>query len=132
MTANSLEDLEHIEPRQMEPTFIKKGYRPDGQAEVLFPDEQGMGRVTLKELEPVELELADNAAAAWGYLVTGGRLKDLPAGSTLDHKSARFSWLPGPGHFGKYLMVFVIKDTDGRYTRTLLQVTIEPKFNKID
>ncbi|MCP4713451.1 MAG: hypothetical protein GY869_32885 [Planctomycetes bacterium] len=84
----------------------------------------------INELEPVELEFGENITAASGYLAIGNRLTDLPTGSTLDHKSGMFSWLPGPGYFGKYLMVFVLKDTDGLITRTLVQVTVEPKFKK--
>lgn len=130
MTFNSLEGLENLAPRQMEPVFFKKGYSPYEEAGVLLPDVEGIGTVTIKELEPVELRLGKNIAAARGYLVTGGYLRDLPVGSTLDHKSGLFSWLPGPGHIGKYLMVFVMKDMEGQYTRTLVRITIEPKFNK--
>jgi hypothetical protein len=131
MTFNSLEELKDLVPREMEPVFFKKGFRPPNEeAGVLFPDVEGIGSVTIKELEPVELQLGINIAAAQGYLVTGGHLRDLPVGSTLDYKSGLFSWLPGPGHIGKYLMVFVMKDMEGQYKRTLVRITIEPKFNK--
>ena len=130
MTFTSLEQLENIETLHMEPVFFKKGYSPTGETGVLFLNEKGIGTVTINELEPIELELGENIAAATGYLVTGNRLRDLPIGSTLDPKSGRFSWLPGPGYFGKYLLVFVLEDTDGLYTWTRVQVTIEPKFKK--
>jgi phosphodiesterase/alkaline phosphatase D-like protein len=130
MTFNNPEELGDLVPRQIEPVFFKKGYKPYEESGILFPDVEGIGSVTIKELEPLELQLGNNIAAAQGFLVTGGHLRDLPVGSTLDHKSGLFSWLPGPGHFGKYLMVFVIKDTDGQYKQTLVRFTIEPKFNK--
>jgi hypothetical protein len=130
MSFNSIEELQNLVPRQMEPVFFKKGYRTGEEAGVLLPDVEGIGSVTIKELEPVELQLGTNIAAASGYLVTGSHLRELPVGSTLDHKSGLFSWLPGPGHFGKYLMVFVVKDMEGQYKRTLVRFTIEPKFNK--
>ncbi len=130
MIFNSFEELGHLVPLHMEPVFIKKGFSPDGEAGLLLPDEQGIGTVTIKELEPVELQLGNNIAAVSGYLVIGGRLRDLPAGSSLDYESGRFSWLPGPGHFGEYLMVFVVKDTEGQYTRIPVRITIKPKFNK--
>jgi phosphodiesterase/alkaline phosphatase D-like protein len=130
MIFNSFQEIEHRVPRQMEPVFFKKGFDPNEEAGIVLPDVEGIGSVTIKELEPVKLQLGTNIAAAQGYLVTGGHLSDLPVGSTLDHKSGLFSWLPGPGHFGKYLMVFVMKDTEGQYTRTLVRFTIEPKFNK--
>ena len=130
MIFRSLDELENLVPRQMELGFFKKGYGPNEEAGILLPDVEGIGSVIIKELEPVELQLGTNIAAASAYLVTGGRLSDLPVGSTLDHKSGLFSWLPGPGHFGKYLMVFVMKDMEGQYTRTLVRITIEPRLNK--
>jgi phosphodiesterase/alkaline phosphatase D-like protein len=130
LTFNSLEELEHLVPLKWEPVFIKKGFSSDGNAGVMLPDEQGIGTVTINELDPVELQLGENIAAVSGYLVTGGHLRDLPVGSTLDHESGRFSWLPGPGHYGKYFMVFVIKDTEDQYTRIPVRINIEPKFKK--
>jgi phosphodiesterase/alkaline phosphatase D-like protein len=130
LTFNSLEELKDLVPRQMEPVFFNKGYGPYEESGVLLPDAEGINTVTIKELEPFDLQLGKNIAAAQGFLVTGGYLRDLPVGSTLDHKSGLFSWLPGPGHFGKYLMVLVMKDMEGQYTRTLVRITIEPKFNK--
>lgn len=123
-------DIDRIAPRQMEPAFVKRGYRPAAETELLQIDEQGTGTLTIKEMERVEIELGTNIASAWGYLVAGDRLRDLPAGSTLDHNSGLFTWQPGPGYFGKYAMIFVIKDTTGMYTRTLIHVNIEAKFNK--
>lgn len=128
MTADSLGDLEHIELRPMEPGFITKGYRTDAEAEVMLPGENGTTAVTIKELERVELEFGQPVTAA--YLVAGDRLRDLPIGSTLDGKSRRFSWIPGPGYLGSYLMVFVLEDSEGRHTRTFIRVTIEPGFKK--
>jgi len=130
MTFNSLEELENLVPQEMEPVFFKKGFTSNGEAGTLLPDTLGINKVTIKELEPVELQLGKNIATAQGFLVTDGHLRDLPIGSTLDHESGAFSWLPGPGHIGKYLMVFVKKDSENQYTRTLVQLTIEPKFNK--
>ncbi len=128
MAVKNLEDLGQISPRQNEPVFVKKGYKPVRKIEALLPDEKGISRITIKELEWVELEFGNNIAAAWGYLVVDSRLRDLPTGSTLDYKSGRFSWSPGPGYLGEYPMVFVLKDTAGQYTRTFIQVTIEPKY----
>jgi phosphodiesterase/alkaline phosphatase D-like protein len=129
MTAGNIEDLEHIAPNRMEPGFIKKGFHPNAQAEALLPDESGIASVTIKELERVELELGNTIIA--GYLVTTrGDLKVLPTGSTVEYPSGRFSWLPGPGYMGDYLMVFVLEDATGQHTRTLIRVTIEPGFKK--
>ncbi len=128
-TATNMEELGSIAPRLMGPGFVKKGFRPDAEAGALLPDENGIAGVTVGELERVEVELGGPIAAA--YLVTGGGdLKDLPAGSTVDNLSGRFSWVPGPGYVGGYLMVFVLENGEGPNTRVLVRVTIEPGFKK--
>jgi len=128
MTFSSLQELKNLVPQQVEPVSVKTGYHPNAAAGAVALDEEGIGTVTIKELEAVELQLGKNIAAVSGYLAAGDGLRDLPAGSTLDHASGQFSWIPGPGYLGKYLMVFVVKDTEGRYTRTLVRITIEPKI----
>jgi phosphodiesterase/alkaline phosphatase D-like protein len=127
LSVDTIGDLENALPLNTEPGFFKKGYSPEGETGVLNRDENGIGTVTIAELERIELKLGDDVTGTWGYLVTGDRLTDLPAGSTLNPQSGIFSWTPGPGYFGNYLIAFITKDTEGNYSRTLIRVTIEQK-----
>ena len=128
--AGNMEDLGQIVPRQTtqkETGFMKRGFRPDAGSEVLSTDENGIAGVMISEMERLEVGLGNPIAAA--YLVTAnGDLKNLPTGSTVESSSGRFSWIPGPGYLGSYLMVFVLEDSEGQYTRTFIRVTIEPEF----
>lgn len=130
--AGNMEDLGQMVPRQTtqkETGFMKRGFRPDAGSEALFTDENGIAGVTISEMERLEVELGNPIAAA--YLVTAnGDLKNLPTGSTVESSSGRFSWIPGPGYLGSYLMVFVLEDSEGQYTRTHIRITIEPEFKK--
>jgi hypothetical protein len=129
IVADNIDDLESIAPLYMQAGFMKRGFQPNAKAEAVLPDGSGIAVMTIRELERLEVELGGPVIA--GYLVTiNGDLKDLPSGSTLDEKSSRFSWIPGPGYIGSYLMVFILEDEDGQYTRTLIRVTIEPGFKK--
>jgi hypothetical protein len=42
-----------------------------------------------------------------GYLAANEILRDLPPGSHLDSATGRFTWMPGPGYLGAYVLAFV-------------------------
>jgi hypothetical protein len=99
-----------------------------GVAPVLASDPGDIHKVIGKELEPVEIPLGDNISEVKGYLLINNRLRDLPAGSTLDARTGKFYWSPGPGFLGKYSFVFEIKNSDGRSYKKSVEITLEPKF----
>lgn len=94
-----------------------------------MPDKKGNSRLTVKELERVEIQLSQNAADIQGYLISGNQLNKLPIGSTLNARCGTFSWSPGPGFIGSYFLVFVLTDSNGQSLIKSIEITIEPKFN---
>jgi hypothetical protein len=89
----------------------------NGAATQLEPDDDGVLRVKMQELERVELDLGANS----GHLLTNAQGRSLPIGSTL--KNGIFYWQTGLGFLGDYDLVF---------TRTALsdlhvRISIGPK-----
>jgi hypothetical protein len=58
----------------------------------------------------------------------GDRYRALPIGSHLDTTKGVFCWQGGPGFVGKYSLVFVEKDEQGRKKRRNFLVNILPKY----
>lgn len=83
------------------------------------------GTVKIKELERMEIH---NEGAFAAFLVVGGELRDLPAGSTFDPGSGRFLWSPGPGHYGKYKLLFLMGDEAGQTRKRTVDVIITARF----
>jgi hypothetical protein len=61
-----------------------------------------------------------------GYMIINGDLRPLPIGSTLAKKAGKFYWSPGPGFYGKYDLVFLIKDSDGQWSKKIIEINIGP------
>jgi phosphodiesterase/alkaline phosphatase D-like protein len=83
--------------------------------------------IKIKELEHVEIRLAANHSAVQGYLDVTGVLKSLPIGSTLDQKSGRFFWSPGPGFVGPYTLLFIIEGPGGQTSQKTVEILIQPR-----
>ncbi len=96
----------------------------------LMPEEKGMNELIIKELDRVEIKLGENNSEILGYLLSGDALKKLPIGSTLDAKTGTFYWSPGPGFLGRYSLVFVLTDHDGRSYKKSIEIEIVPRFNR--
>jgi hypothetical protein len=80
------------------------GFDPEHRFEAIPIDADGIRRVRLPESGRLELHLGRVDA---GHLVVGDSLRDLPAGSTLDHRNGAFTWMPGPGQVGTYRLAFL-------------------------
>jgi hypothetical protein len=62
-----------------------------------------------------------------GFLRAHGRLRDLPAGASLDALTGIFTWAPGAGFIGRYDLVFV-RSVNGRpIGRRDVRVMIRPR-----
>jgi len=112
------------------PVQVKKGFNQDDEPRKVLPDETGMNRIVIKELERIEVYLSDqpvNSYSYSGYMKVGGRLKALPIGSTLDAERGIFYWLPGPGFLGRYHLVFIQTAANGEMTKKNIAVEIVPK-----
>jgi hypothetical protein len=115
------------------PVGIRKGYRKDCPIQPIYPDDNGIISIKIKELERVEINLYSKPGSApsnhfTGYLITGNRLRELPIGSTLDIDRGVFYWQPGPGFTGNYDFVFVEEDETGQMRRKDITINIVPKF----
>jgi Leucine-rich repeat (LRR) protein len=94
-----------------------------------LPEEKGLNKLIIKELERVEIKLGESYSEYLGYLLCSDVLKKLPIGSTLDAKTGTFYWSPGPGFLGRYSLVFVLTGPDGRSLKKSVEIEIVPKFN---
>jgi hypothetical protein len=61
-------------------------------------------------------------------MLTGNKIHPLPIGSSLDTKNGTFNWIPGPGFYGNYRLVFVVKDQKGSLSKREILIGIVPKF----
>ncbi|MCX6583203.1 MAG: Ig-like domain-containing protein [Candidatus Aminicenantes bacterium] len=100
------------------PVRVKKGFNADIEANEIYPDEEGVTHIEIRELERVEIHLSPGTV----------NLSPLPVGSTLDSEGGIFYWQPGPGFIGQYHLVFVNKAEPGLMNREEVVVTIAPKF----
>jgi hypothetical protein len=134
-------------PMRAEAVGVRRGYAERGEARGAVPDEQGVVRLEIREVERIEVTLdprmggdfgaresggwpgLDAGGASYaGFLAVGEELRPLPIGSTLDPRSGVFSWQPGPGFLGDYRFVFVRTASDGTLRQTPLLITIHPLF----
>jgi hypothetical protein len=95
----------------------RTGYSRSAPWQQMRSDPQAVRHVRLPEMGRVEIWFQD--APATGHVVANGTLRDLPVGSALEGR--RFTWAPGPGHFGTYRLVFLHGGT-----RTDVDITIAP------
>ncbi|NIM15908.1 MAG: hypothetical protein GTO45_28245 [Candidatus Aminicenantes bacterium] len=107
------------------PVQVKRGYNEDVIPQEVQPDETGINRVVIYELERVVIYLSGKTAA--GYHVVNNGLVSLPVGSTLNREKGIFYWQPGPGYLGRYRLVFVETAPDGTMTRKNIIVEIVPQ-----
>ena len=109
------------------PVYRRDGFDQNASLELTAADQLGVirvaagaaGRFTLTLSSPVK----DNDGGYEGYMVAGGKLQALPAGSFLDKKSGEFYWQPGVGFNGTYTLVFV-RTEGGHRVKITVEVTI--------
>ncbi|UCH98180.1 MAG: hypothetical protein JSV88_15390, partial [Candidatus Aminicenantes bacterium] len=147
-----------IPPDYWEPVKIKKGYGNDDHFQVIYPDDNGVVNIEIKELERImirlnpsdpskpehreygkkDLGLDPQKAAApsrdlsfeyTGYLAVGDQLWSLPIGSSLKTKRGIFYWEPGVAYFGEYRLVFVGKSPNGEMKKKYINIRIVPRFH---
>ncbi|MCX6583196.1 MAG: SBBP repeat-containing protein [Candidatus Aminicenantes bacterium] len=136
----SAEEIARIPVDNQEPISIKKGYIKNSALQEVYPDENGMINIELKELERIEVHFQpprdifegdrEKANNYIGYHIINERLRPLPVGSTLDGKRGIFYWQPGPGFIGKYRLVFMEKMETGLLNQKEVGVTIIPKTDR--
>ncbi len=102
---------------------LRTGYDEAGAWTTLTPGPTGVFVVGGTELERLEIELGPDVTA--GAELVGTRREPLPIGSTL--ANGVFSWQPGVGFIGSYLLAF---DRAGGAPPLTAAVTLAPKFVK--
>jgi hypothetical protein len=111
---------------------VRRAFTPENAVTVAVPEYTGRIALTARELEQVELHLANELTEAGGtyegYLVVGEALRPLPSGSALDTAQGVFTWQPGAAFIGGYDFVFVRTDATGAKTKVPVHLLITPKF----
>ncbi|MGE5339965.1 MAG: hypothetical protein ACM3SY_00660 [Candidatus Omnitrophota bacterium] len=103
---------------QYSPVGIRKGYKKDSALQTLQPDDQGLIRIDLREMERVEIDfLQKNRGGSMN-------VSELPIGSTFDRNRGVFCWQIGPGFLGDYRMTFVVKNESGHLERRDLLIRV--------
>lgn len=119
------------------PIQVKLGFQHNANTITLYPQEDGLVYITMKELGRIEIDLTPlvpgktsslkhPTAASYkisGYITVGNTLKPLPIGSTLDTQKGIFYWQPGPGFIGVYRLTFVEHETNNT---EIIEINIIP------
>ena len=116
---------------------VKTGFDTNEKSQPQLPDGDGIVRIAIPEVNRVEIDLGEEPEAAAskpgrilgyaGYMVIGKNSRPLPIGSTLDRRTGRFSWMPGPGFLGAYDLVFVASGAANPPRLFRIRVEITPK-----
>jgi hypothetical protein len=117
--------LSKIPLDDLSPVEIIKGFNRNVEPLKIYPDDNGIISIEIKELECIELYIDNNNTQVGekgsknskfkiqnskfysGYQLVGNQLRPLPIGSTMDAKRGIFYWQLGPGFFGDYDFVFI-------------------------
>ncbi|UCH92443.1 MAG: hypothetical protein JSV88_19390, partial [Candidatus Aminicenantes bacterium] len=94
------------------PIAVIKGYNINVHPQKIYPDDNGMITIEIREMEPLEIHLEGARGLApvlgiTGYQVVDLQLRPLPVGSTLDVEKGVFYWIPPPGFVGSYQLLFI-------------------------
>jgi hypothetical protein len=124
-------------PISFEPAWVKTGYDPNAEFQPRLPDADTILRIEIPEVNRVEIDLSGGPDAATfrqertsfsGHMLVGNEVRPLPIGSTLDLRTGRFSWMPGPGFVGAYDLVFLRHEAaTGAAVKIPVRITITPK-----
>ncbi len=110
----------------LSPVWGKKGFRLDGEPEKVYPGDGGEAVLEIKELQRIEIALAEPGVVAGEF--TFRLMSPLPVGAGFDADTGVFAWMPGPGFIGDYSFVFQVKDRSGTAKQRNLRVRILPKY----
>ena len=106
------------------PSYVQQGFAVNAPLQMV----EG-GVIHVEELGVVRAIVGaptDASGGYEGYIVKGGKLQTLPAGSFLDRHTGEFFWQPGAGFVGTYNFVF-IRTENGVRTRIPLTIVIAPR-----
>jgi hypothetical protein len=101
-----------------EPIYLEKGYNKNIRPQRIYPDENGIINIRVKELERIVIRFHEGTRG----------LAPLPPGSTFDLKKGIFYWQLGAGFIGEYQLVFLEKDQNSTIRKRIAKITILPKY----
>ncbi|MCP4214936.1 MAG: BACON domain-containing protein [bacterium] len=110
-----------------EAVAVKKGFDSNRDAVFHSPGKNGNIDVSIKETEPVHINLNTGAKAGteyWAYALRGHKQVVLPVGSRFDSASGVFHWQPGPGFIGRYSFLFLERRRKGKIVKCLVTIQI--------
>jgi hypothetical protein len=83
------------------------GFNEGSAWQTLESDSDGVRRIVAPALSRVQISVEQLVD---GYLRAGNERHPLPIGSTLDARRGLFSWQPGPGFLGTYVITLIMRD----------------------
>ena len=128
-----IRDLNRLPIDHWFPVRVRKGFDEAVGPEEIFPDEQGLIRITTRETDRVEINFSNNRSDIYqisGYMMVGDQIRSLPIGTTLKPGEGTFCWQPGPGFCGEYRFIFLFREK-GRELPTkqkTIVIKIMPRF----
>jgi hypothetical protein len=146
---NNPPDINSIAPNIYDAVVVGKGYEEDRSFGFKHPQNDGIINISVKEMEPLVIYLNESFYEDShlpssihhpsanrirlnnryeGYLLSETGVKSLPIGSTLETRTGIFSWMPAPGYYGKYQLLFLKVDASGEQLKILVEINITPKF----
>lgn len=109
-SAENISNSSNFPINTIRPLKIKKGYNENEGLEWIYPNEKGILKIELKELERVEIGFKESTfPEKYRDEEKVKALSKLPVGSTMDEEEGNFYWIPGPGFIGNYELVFKYK-----------------------
>ncbi len=136
---NLLAGLPAVALKNPGPITVFRGFNQDKISQRVFPLQDCNTGLLIHEAECIELHLESpplphpgNSSPGnfYGCMLVGEELRPLPVGSTLDTQKGIFYWIPGPGFFGDYDLLFVKKESNGEMWKKQIRLTIVPKFSR--
>jgi hypothetical protein len=110
------------------PIKVREGFRLTGPMQNIDKGLSATRHVWATERDRLEIQLASAGAGEYaGYLMVGGRLRELPNGSSFDPARGAFYWQPGLGYIGDYDLLFVKTRADGVRERVPVRVTLQER-----
>ena len=117
------------------PVKVQKGYNPwaEEEAEIVYPDGQGIVLIEIKALERLELHFpeteisaAENEEQSYGcYLLVGRQARSLPVGSTFDSERGILYWQPGLGFHGEYKFLVLVQNQNREVLKKEVLIKID-------
>ncbi|UCH95029.1 MAG: hypothetical protein JSV88_32905 [Candidatus Aminicenantes bacterium] len=110
-----------------EPIRIKTGYNDNINPREIYPDNDGIITIEIRELQRIMILLPGHAV---GCMMVNGEPRPLPIGSKIDPETGIFYWQLGPGFLGEYYLVFIARDPNGTFKRNDIRLRILPGVKK--